>query len=251
MLRLENRHIIISGASSGIGRACAIQCSQQGAKVSIFGRDESRLAETFSLLHGDNHFSRAFDITNENELATSINLASENLGRFDGFIHCAGIQKTIPLKLTSESHFAEQYNVNVISAMQTIRQILRKRLWSQNGSSIIFIASIYGIVGSGSITAYSATKGALISGSKSLAIELAPHKIRVNCISPGIVENTLMTENIVRTLSKEWEEKSRAEYPLGWVCSDDIASAALFLLSEESKRITGINLVIDGGYTSK
>jgi NAD(P)-dependent dehydrogenase (short-subunit alcohol dehydrogenase family) len=140
--------------------------------------------------------------------------------------------------------------VNVYGAMNVTRLLTRRQNISPQGGSIIFISSIMGVAGENGKSLYSMTKGALIAGTRSLAIELAPRKIRVNCISPGVVE-TPMSNSAIYSQHAESLDKIRNLHPLGLGSPTDVANACTFLLSDASKWITGINLIIDGGYTAR
>ena len=250
MFELTDKVIIITGASSGIGRSCAIGCSKQGAKIALIGRDERKLKETLSLLSGKGHHIYIQDITQYNELAELVSNIREDMGVLSGFIHSAGIEIVLPLKLTEPKHFNEAFAVNVISAFEFVKQIIKKKNINPEGASIIFIASIMGVVGQPTKTVYSATKGALIAGSKSLALELARNKIRVNCISPGMVK-TGMSQALLDKVTPEALLEIQKVHPLGIGEPEDIAATCVFLLSDSAKWITGTNVIVDGGYTAQ
>ncbi len=154
------------------------------------------------------------------------------------------------LKLTEPNHFNEAFAVNVISALELVKQIIKKKNINPEGASIIFIASIMGVVGQPTKTVYSATKGALIAGSKSLALELARNKIRVNCISPGMVK-TGMSQALLDKVTPEALLEIQKVHPLGIGEPEDIADTCVFLLSDSAKWITGTNVIVDGGYTAQ
>ncbi|MCE5205755.1 MAG: SDR family oxidoreductase [Porphyromonadaceae bacterium] len=251
MLNLENKKIVITGASSGIGRACAISLSMLKAKLILFGRNIERLEETKSELHGNEHLFYSQDVRDINNFSISINEAVTKLGPIDGFIYSAGIQHSSPLRKYNKEIFTEQFDVNTVSAFETARILTQKKNFNSDGGSIVFISSIKGVVGDSNILGYSASKGALISGARSLAIELSKKNIRVNTISPGMVEDTTMTVDAIKQFSNEWALKSKEEYPLGWISTSDVAYACLFLLSDLSKKITGTNLIVDGGFSAK
>jgi len=149
------------------------------------------------------------------------------------------------------SYYEEIFSVNVIAGFELAKIISKKKYINKEGASFIFISSVFGIISQPAIVAYSSSKGALISGAKSISLELASKKIRVNCISPGQIESTRMTESIFDKLSKEEKKKRIEMYPLGLGKPEDIANACAFLLSDASRWITGINLVVDGGYSAR
>ena len=250
MFELTDKVIIITGASSGIGKSCAIRCSMQGAKIALIGRDERKLKETLLLLPGKGHHIYVQDIILYDELAELVSNIREDMGVISGFIHSAGIETVLPIKLTESKHFNEAFAVNVISAFELAKQIIKKKNINPEGASILFIASVMGVVGQPTKTVYSATKGALIAGSKSLALELARNKIRVNCISPGMVK-TGMSQALLDKVTPEALLEIQKAHPLGLGEPEDIANTCVFLLSDSAKWITGTNVIVDGGYTAQ
>jgi len=251
MFSLKNKVIAISGASSGIGRNCAISCSKMGAKLVLFGRDADRINQTLSKLEGTGHLFFIQDILETEKFDSAIKVAVKKLGVIDGFIHSAGVQVTLPLRLHTKDVFLNQFEVNVVAGFEACRVLTKKEFFNPNGGSLVFISSIRGLCGSTNQLGYSASKGAVISGTRSLAIEIANKNIRVNSVSPGMVDDTEMTKNIVEKLPVEWTEKSKSEYPLGWVNTSDVANACIFLLSDESRKITGTNIIVDGGFSAR
>jgi NAD(P)-dependent dehydrogenase (short-subunit alcohol dehydrogenase family) len=246
---LSDKVIVVSGAGSGIGRQVSIDCSELGSKVVLLGRTEAKLSDTISMLNGTGHLSYSLDLTQYEKIEPIIADAVSKLGKVSGFCHSAGIEYTLPLKSTGIKHYQELFAINTISAFELSRVISKKVFVSELGASFVFIASVMGMVGRPGLTGYSASKGALISGAKSMALELAAKNIRVNCISPG----TVMTELIEKMLSNvepEQREKRLADFPLGIGKPEDVAGLTVFLLSDRSRWITGTNVVIDGGYSA-
>ncbi|MGA1977593.1 MAG: SDR family oxidoreductase [Bacteroidales bacterium] len=248
---LDGRNILITGASSGIGRQCAINCSLMGANVILTGRDEKRLIEVSSLLSVGNHHYHVFDLTNYSEIESLVNKAVRITGKISGFIHSAGIELPVPINLLKPEHFNLLFAINVISGFEFAKIISKRKYISESGGSFVFIASIMGLLGNSALSAYSASKGAIISGVRSLAIELAEKKIRVNAVSPAQIMNTKMSNNKFSMLSAEEIDKIKKEHPLGFGTAEDVANGCVFLLSEASKWVTGTNLIIDGGYSAK
>lgn len=246
---LQGKTVVITGASSGIGRECAIQCSRMGARVISLGRNEQRLNELMGILEGEGHTMRVFDLTDLDGIKNLVNDIYTNYGKVDGFVHSAGIEKTAPSKLLSPSDYEILLRVNTISAFEFIRQLCQMKYFNQGGS-VVLIASITALIARNGLTAYSASKGALISGSRTLALEYAKRRIRVNTISPGTIKTPLM-ENYLSTLSEGDREKRLEGFPLGIGEPSDIANACVYLLCDASKWMTGQNLIIDGGYTIK
>jgi len=250
MFDLANKRIVITGASSGIGRQCAISCSKMGATLLLFGRNQEQLNVTRSYLDGTNHLTFAQDIRDIDQFSLSIEKAVNEYNAIDGFIHSAGIQNTLPLRLHNKEIYNNLFEVNAIGAFECCRMLIQKNYFNKGGS-IIFIASIRGLLGASSQVGYAASKGAVIAGTRSLALELAFRNIRVNSISPGMVEDTAMTKKSLVGLPSDWVEKSKSEYPLGWISAEDVANTCIFLLSNESQKITGTNIVVDGGFSAR
>lgn len=251
MFSLEKKVIVITGASSGIGQQCAISCSKLGATIILFGQNAERLKLTHSMLEGMSHRVFIQDIRDSVSFQSAINNAVMELGTIDGFIHSAGIQSMLPLRLHTKDVFTNQFDVNVIAGFDACRVLSKKEYFNPSGGSLVFISSIRGILGAANQIGYSASKGAVIAGARAMAIELASRNIRVNSVSPGMVEDTEMTKAIIKQLPTDWYEKSKSEYPLGWINTSDIANTCIFLLSEESKKITGTNIIIDGGFSAR
>jgi len=251
ILDLKNKNIIVTGASSGIGKQCAITFSQLGANVVLIARNKENLKDTFDKLEKGNHMIILQDITEYDKLEEVVNTAVDKLGRISGFVHSAGIEMTLPLRSMTPSYYEKIFAINVISGFELAKIISKKKYLDKNGASFVFISSIFGMISQPAIAAYSSSKGALISGVKPIALELASKKIRVNCISPGQIESTRMTESIFDKLSKEEKIKRIENYPLGLGKSEDIANACAFLLSDAARWITGTNLIVDGGYSAK
>lgn len=239
---LEGKTILVTGASSGIGRTIAIECSKMGATIVITGRNEKRLKETFSSLLGQNNLMFIEDITmHQTELI-------ESLPTLDGLVNSAGIIGIQPFNFILEEEIKKMFEVNFFSPVLLTKQIFKKKLLKKN-SSIVFISSLAGnvIVSKGN-AAYGASKSALTSIAKTMALELASKKIRVNSILPGMVKTEMM-ESFLQSLTPEQLEADEKKYPLGYGSPEDVALAAIYLLSDASKWVTGSSLIMDGGYS--
>ncbi|NCD09788.1 MAG: SDR family oxidoreductase [Negativicutes bacterium] len=246
---LKNKRIIVSGASSGIGLACAQMIALSGGQVILVARDLNRLNSALKSLSGRGHVSLSLDIT-DFDVIQSILADQANDQRIDGLVCCAGVQQTLPLRSMSADRYAKMFKINVTASLEMARVVTRKRVFSETGGSIVFLSSIMGLCGKPGLAAYAASKGALISAAKSIAIELAPRKIRVNCISPGHILNTGMSSEIESILSDERKKAIDMEYPLGLGQPKDVASSVVFFLSDAARWITGTNLIVDGGYSA-
>lgn len=244
---LKNKTILVTGASSGIGRSCSILLSELGAQLIICGRNQERLVETLNLLNNKEvHSIYIGDLTNETEIETLV----EKVDVLNGIVLAAGITKTLPFKFLNERELSNIMNTN-FQAPVILCQKLAKKKKIKNNSSIVFISSIAGnVIGNKGNGAYAASKAALNGICKVMAIELASQKIRTNCVSPGMVK-TPMTANGFSSVSKEQLELNEKLYPLGYGEPEDVACSVAFLLTDASKWITGTSLVIDGGFSTQ
>lgn len=247
---LEGKNIIVTGASSGIGQQVAINCSKMGARVAIIGRNFERLEATRSQLIGIGHIVVSYDLTDLDHQKEMVSNIVEQMGPIDGLVNCAGISTTLPFKLTTPEKVDEFFRTNVYASIELTRQVLGLKNVNKQGASVVFFASVMGCVGESAKSLYSFTKGALISGSRSLAVEYAPKRIRINVVSPGVVE-TPINKNQPYLADPEKKQITESLHPLGIGTPEDIANACLFLLSDASRWITGQNLVVDGGYIIK
>ena len=246
---LSNKNIIITGASSGIGRECAITFSQLGANVILIARNEERLTQTFNKLSKGNHIIIVQDITKYDKLEEIVSNAVKKAGKISGFVHSAGMEMTLPLRSMTPSYYEDMFAINVISGLELARIISKKKYLDKNGASFVFISSVMGILGQLGKIGYCSSKGSLISGVKAMALELASKKIRVNCILPGVVE-TEMSSEMFQKLSEESKKNIVDMHPLGLGKPEDIAYACVYLLSDSARWVTGTNLIIDGGYSA-
>lgn len=245
---LEGKTILITGASSGIGRQCAIDCSKMGAKVVLVARNQERLDETLSLMEGEGHRAYSYDLEQLTGIKDLIaQIVAEN-GKLDGLIHAAGIEKTAPVKLLSSEDYDSVYKTNCLSAFEIVKNLGLKQINAE--ASIVFIASISGVIARTGLAAYSASKGALISASKVMALEFAKRKIRVNTVSPGTILTPMM-EKALNEMPEEDRAKRVEGFPLGLGQTTDISNACIYLLSDAAKWVTGQNLIVDGGYTCR
>lgn len=250
LINLDGKNIVITGASRGIGRQCAITASKLGANLCLIARNKELLEETIKELEKGNHQFHAADVTDFGQINQLIDSSVKKFGKIDGFIHSAGIESTIPLKMMNLEIYLKLFSVNVISGFEFAKTISSRSVINPNGGSIVFIASVMGLVGQSAKVGYSASKGAIIAGVRSLALELAARKIRVNSVSPGMVQ-TDMANEIFSNVSEEEKQQVINSHPLGMGKPEDVAALCSFLLADASRWITGTNIVIDGGYTAK
>lgn len=237
---LEGKKILITGASSGIGRQTAIRCAEAGAKLVISGRNKERLDDTLCHLAGVGHEC----ITCDFSIEENIDEFAAQLPKLNGMMLCAGYSKTMLIKHNKRDYLHDAFNANALCNFN-LMQLLLKQKKIENGGSVVFISSVASHRPYKGNSIYSATKGAINSFAKVMAIELAPQKIRVNCIQPGIILDLNTWKEGTISVDQWKEENDRM--PLGFGNPDDIAYATIFLLSDISKWITGTDMIVDGG----
>ncbi len=240
---LENKNILVTGASSGIGRAIAIECSKMGASVIITGRNEERLKETYSQMKGNQPNYMVADLSKPGDVQN----LTKNISTLNGLVNCAGFTKVLPFPFAERKDFEEVMEVNFFAPTELSRLLVKSKKL-QKGASIVFISSVSGVYCSavaGSI--YSSSKGAINGLAKAMALDLAPKGIRVNCVNPGMIDTHIFSEG---TITQEQLNEDMKRYPLKrYGKPQEVAYAVIYLLSDAAEWITGSNLLIDGGYT--
>ena len=237
---LEGKTILVTGASSGIGRGIAIACSKMGATVIINGRNEQRLAETMTEMQGEENISLAADLNDSNSLTEMVS----RLPKLDGIVHCAGIGQRVLCKQLQEADLDTMMDVNFKAPVMLQTEILKQKKINK-GASIVFIASIASDSPSIGNAVYSASKGAIISYANCLALELAPRQIRVNCILPAMIWTDLILKGGITEEELKEDEK---KYPLKrYDKPEDIANLSIYLLSNAAAWMTGSSIKITGG----
>jgi NAD(P)-dependent dehydrogenase (short-subunit alcohol dehydrogenase family) len=241
---LEGKNILITGASSGIGKQIAIECSNMGAFVIITGRNEERLKNTFSKLRGEHNRMFIADLQSQEDIDT---LAKFIECPIDGLVHGAGINDLVPFQFITKESLENIFTINYFAPVLLSKSLLKEKKIAKK-SSIVFISSISGVYCSAVASSmYSSTKGAINGLIKGMALDLAPKMIRVNSVNPGVVETNIFDSTSV---TQEQLTEDRKKYPLKrFGKPEDIAYAAIYLLSDASSWVTGTNLVIDGGFT--
>jgi Dehydrogenases with different specificities (related to short-chain alcohol dehydrogenases) len=242
---LAGKTLLITGASSGIGRGIAIECSKMGATMAITGRNEARLKETYDMLEGTNHIMLLADLSKQEEIEKLV----ANVPALNGCVHSAGIPKICGVKHIDRNLLEDIINVNEVAPILLTSLLLRKKKL-QKKSSIVFISSISGVcVANIGEAPYASTKGAISGFVKTAAYELAAQGTRVNSINPGLVPTRILELSNTVFSEDQLKETMYDRYPLKRVGKpEDIAYGAIYLLSDASSWVTGINLVIDGGY---
>ncbi len=241
---LTGKKVLITGASSGIGRQTSILASQLGAKLIITGRNEPRLSETLDLLSGQGHKSFAADLT-ESE---SINNLVDKLPEIDGLVHSAGIVGPTPVKFIRPENINKMYGINFEAPVLLTARILMKKKINDN-ASIVFLSTVATQMPYFGGALYNSSKSAIETFSKSVALEHVKRGIRSNCLSPGLV-NTPLIQNKTSEGQMELIDESLGrylkKYPMGIGEPSDVANAIIFFLSDESRWISGTNLTMGG-----
>jgi len=249
MISLENKRILVTGASSGIGRAVAQQAASLGASLILFGRNDERLKATYDSLEGAGHEYYSVDITDYTQVEEIIRSSVANAGFINGFVHSAGIEKTTPFKASTPKLFKQIFEINVFAGFEIARLLSQKNIVNPNGASYVFISSVNALLGDVGKIMYCSSKSALSTGVKAMALELAIKKIRCNCVLPGCV-NTEMITKLFDSISDEAKQEIIKKHPLGIGQPEDVAFLVCFLISDKAKWITGSEYVIDGGYSA-
>jgi len=247
-MNLKDKVIVVTGASSGIGKAVAVEVAKAGGKVVMLARNVARLEKTLAVLVGEEHLFYSIDVTQYEKLEDIISDAVTKVGKISGFVHCAGIEITKPFKSLRHGDYEKIFASNVISGLELAR-IISKKKYLSSSVSFVFISSVLGFLGKKATVAYCASKAALLSGVKAMALELVSKNIRVNGVSPAIVE-TEMVKKLFSTLTEEAVEGIVNMHPLGIGKPEDVANVCKFLLSDDARWITGSNVIIDGGYSA-
>lgn len=238
---LAGKRILVTGASSGIGRQTAIACADMGAQLLITGRNAERLAETLATLHGEGHQSFATDLTRAEDLAALATHAAP----LHGVVHAAGISKLVPLRMLKQAHLEEMFAHNTFAPLLLTKELLAKRK-IQAGGSIVFISAVASHVGPLASSAYSSSKGALLGAMRSLGLEVIKQGIRVNCIAPGYVRTPMLDGLATGGLNTD-DYASLA--PLGMGEPQDVAHAVIYYLADASRWVTRNYFIVDGGLT--
>ena len=245
-MTLQGKRILVAGAVGAIGQAIVYRCLELGACVTATSRSGGRLAACFpqdnpNLLHCE------LDLSDYAATAERLDALVVQSGKIDGVVHAAGILKMLPLRATETSDFQEIHQANVLTAFHLAKAIRRPTV-TNRPASLVIVSSAAALVGSASQSAYAASKGALISFAKSMAVECARESIRVNVVAPGLLQSAMGDQLRSKVGDAAFEAISKAHL-LGLGQPSDVANAVAFLLSDVSRWITGITLPVDGGYT--
>lgn len=240
---LLGKHILVTGASSGMGRVFCQMIAKEGGVVSLVARNEERLKETLEKMEGNGHNYYVCDVTSEEQLK---NLVS-TLKPVDGVVFCVGINEFLPLKFIKQEKLDNIFKTNYFSQIILTQMLAKKKLINKK-ASLVYISSLSSVLGVQGTLLYSSSKAALNSAVRVIAAELAPMGVRANAICPGIVK-TEMLDNT--NIEQDTFMKQAEDYPLGLGSAEDVGSAVIYHLSDGSKWLTGNCMIIDGGYSLK
>lgn len=247
---IEGKTILVTGATSGIGRATAMACAELGARVVLVGRNEERLNETLHLmsreqssLNGGMHLAIPCDLTDEAQVQALV----ESVPAIDSVACCAGVAEMKPFAFVTEEDMERVFKVNCFAPVMLVNKLLEAKKLNKGGS-VVFVSSVDGpkIVHAGN-SVYSGSKSALVGMARNMAIDLASKKIRVNCVLPGTTDTPMIrTENVTEEMLAE----TARQFPLKrFAQPEEIANVIIFLLSDAASFITGTELTVDGGYS--
>ena len=237
---LKEKTILVTGASSGIGMQAAISISKLGGTLIITGRNEEKLKETFKLLEGDGHKMFAGDLIVEEDMAALVDILPE----LDGVVNCAGIVGPTPAKFIRQQDIKKMFGINYRVPVLLTAAILQKKKLNK-GASVVMMSSVVTKSPYFGGSLYAGAKGAIEAYTKTLALELVDRKIRVNCLSPGLVNTPLITDPAKEANPEIVEDSLQryiAKYPMGIGEAEDVANAVIFLLSDQSRWISGTNI---------
>ncbi len=253
-MSMKGKTVIVTGAASGIGKETARLLYELGAKLLLLDMNESGLNLIKEELDktGNSIAVRAIDLTELDSIKDILADAKKELGlSYTGLVHCAGIPSILPLRVLTNEQYERVMKINTQAGLNLAKIFSSKQGHDlQQQGSIVFISSVYGIVGSAANVAYATSKAALIGMTKALAIEFANKNIRVNCVAPGFIK-TNMADGVNAMFDMEYAERIEQMHPLGWGQAIDIANVIAFLLSDASKWTTGAVFNVDGGFTAQ
>lgn len=238
---LEGRTILVTGASSGIGRSIAIECSKMGATVVVTARNEARLQETLGMMAGDGHQAVCADLSNEESIVSLV----EQLPQLNGIVHNAGMAHRSPCKMVKKEQMEQVMQTNFEGPV-LLQKYLMKKKKVEKEASIVFIASRAPFAPASGNAIYAASKGAMLGYAKCLGLEVAPQKIRVNSICPAMIWTGLVAKDAEQT--GEDYNAVQKRYPLKrFGKPEDVAYLAVYLLSDAAQWMTGSKIDITGG----
>ena len=245
-LNFRGKQILITGASSGIGKETAVLLSKLGAKIILLALYETELKDAIISLEGTDHHYYEYNLSNIEGIEPLIKEIVSNHGAFDGFVHCAGIGAVRPLNLSKYEFMLNVMNINFFSFVEIIRCLTKKNAYNP-GMNIVGVSAVGAFQGDSTKTAYCASKAAMNSATRCLAKELSGKKIRVNTVAPGVTQTAMYDDFMKMDIdSDNYKAITQRQY-LGICQPIDIANTITFLLSDMSRMTTGSCIGVDGG----
>lgn len=244
---LTGKRILVTGASSGIGKSAAQVLSKLGAKVVLLARNEERLKATLDSLAGEGHGCYVFDLSAADEIPSLMKDIAREQGPLSGLFHSAGITFIWPSRMVKKKYIDAVFSGSIDAALMLTKGFCQKEVKGPGGASIVMMSSVAAVCGHTGLSIYSASKGAVDGAVRALAVELAPRGTRVNSIVAGGIESEMHTKHLKNLIVEELLVYRR-KHLLGYGTHEDVANAAAFLLSDASRWITGTTLIVDGGY---
>ena len=243
MGQFVGKHILVTGASSGMGRVFCRMIAKEGAVLSLLARNEERLKDTLSMMNGEGHQYYVCDLTDEEQIKATIT----QLQPLDGVVFCAGINDYVPLKFVKQEKLEKIFQTTFFSQIILTQMLIKKKLINRN-ASLVYISSLSSVLGVAGTLLYASSKAALNSAVRVIATEMAPQGVRANAICPGIVRTEMLSAT---NIDEETFNKQEADYPLGLGTPEDVGNAVLYHLSDSSRWLTGNCMILDGGYSLK
>ena len=245
-MNLEGRTILVTGATSGIGRATAVYLSRLGARVIASGRHQERLDAVLAELEGNGHLGRIFDLADLDAIVPWLKALCAEVGPLNGIAHCAGVQATRPIQAVKPDFVMDVLTQNLGAALM-LAQGFRLKACHGDPASLVYVSSSAALKTAPGNVVYAASKGGIVSAVRGLGVELVRDGVRVNAVAPAMVD-TPMSDQFRAILSEENFQRVVDMHPLGLGRPDDVAAAIAFLLADTSRWITGSILTVDGGF---
>ena len=245
-INLQGKCVLVTGASSGIGRACAICASRLGAHIIATGRRINALQETLAQCDGNGHQTEVGDIADPAFVKSLV----EKAGKIDGLVHAAGIGPACPVGALTMEHVEEVMRTNYYSFLELMKFCSKNKHHNAN-FSVVAISSVSALAGWRGVAVYGGSKGAISSSIRAMAIEFAAKGIRVNAVCPSNIRTPMLDDVLIGKDSEAAKEEIQSRQPLGLGEPDQVAWPVCFLLSDAASFITGVNLPVDGGYLAQ
>lgn len=247
-MSLSGKSILVTGASSGLGRETSIVLSKLGATIALVARNRDRLEETLARLEGTGHKTYSFDLDRLDDIPILLKTISEDIGLLSGIFHAAGIESTTSIKGLRFRDIQPVFSTSLYATLMLVKGFCQKGVKSDAPTSLVFMSSTASLTGTKGLSVYSSSKAAINGATRALAVELANKHVRINSLAAGMIK-TEMLEAVAKVMTPERLQERESQHPLGFGEPRDVALAVAFLLSDASKWITGTTMVVDGGFS--